>query len=48
MDQLLAALFGKDCTSSIKLAIDCGFTHLDGAQAYSNEADLGAGIKVVS
>ncbi|KAJ6597076.1 NADP-dependent oxidoreductase domain-containing protein [Mycena vulgaris] len=39
------ALFGQDCANSIKLAIDCGFTHLDGAQAYGNEASLGAGIK---
>ncbi|KAF8212035.1 NADP-dependent oxidoreductase domain-containing protein [Mycena galopus ATCC 62051] len=39
------ALFGKDCTSAIKLAIDCGVTHLDGAQAYNNEAFLGDGIK---
>ncbi|KAJ7709715.1 NADP-dependent oxidoreductase domain-containing protein [Mycena rosella] len=39
------ALFNKDCTSSIKQAIDCGFFHLDGAQAYGNEQFLGAGIK---
>ncbi|KAJ6525639.1 oxidoreductase [Mycena capillaripes] len=39
------ALFGQDCTNSIRLAIDCGFAHLDGAQAYSNEAALGLGIK---
>ncbi|KAJ7087852.1 NADP-dependent oxidoreductase domain-containing protein [Mycena epipterygia] len=39
------ALFGQDCANSIKLAIDCGFTHLDGAQAYGNEASLGDGIK---
>ncbi|KAJ7271975.1 NADP-dependent oxidoreductase domain-containing protein [Mycena haematopus] len=39
------ALFGKDCSSAIRLAIDCGVTHLDGAQAYNNEAFLGDGIK---
>ncbi|KAJ7444915.1 NADP-dependent oxidoreductase domain-containing protein [Mycena latifolia] len=39
------ALFGQDCANSIKLAIDCGFTHLDGAQAYGNEDSLGDGIK---
>ncbi|KAF7338142.1 Aldo-ket-red domain-containing protein [Mycena venus] len=39
------ALFGKDCANSIKLAIECGFTHLDGAQAYGNEAFLGEGIR---
>ncbi|KAJ7120496.1 oxidoreductase [Mycena crocata] len=39
------ALFGQDCASSVKLAIDCGFTHLDGAQVYGNEQSLGAGIQ---
>ncbi|KAJ7685369.1 oxidoreductase [Mycena polygramma] len=39
------ALFNQDCTNSIKLAIDCGFTHLDGAQVYGNEEALGAGVK---
>ncbi|KAJ7905707.1 oxidoreductase [Mycena olivaceomarginata] len=39
------ALFGKDCTDAIRLAINSGFTHLDGAQAYNNEAFLGDGIK---
>ncbi|KAJ7507349.1 oxidoreductase [Mycena galericulata] len=39
------ALFGKDCANSIKLAIDSGFTHLDGAQVYGNEDSLGDGIK---
>ncbi|KAK7031855.1 Aldo-ket-red domain-containing protein [Favolaschia claudopus] len=38
-------LFGQDCASSVQLAIDCGFTHLDGAQVYGNEAFLGEGIK---
>jgi diketogulonate reductase-like aldo/keto reductase len=42
---LTAALFKQDCTDSVKLAIDCGFTHLDGAQVYGNEESLGAGIK---
>ncbi|KAF7363603.1 Aldo-ket-red domain-containing protein [Mycena sanguinolenta] len=39
------ALFGRDCANAIQLAIECGVTHLDGAQAYGNEASLGAGIK---
>ncbi|KAJ7172291.1 NADP-dependent oxidoreductase domain-containing protein [Mycena filopes] len=39
------ALFGRDAENSIKLAINLGFTHLDGAQAYDNEDSLGAGIK---
>ncbi|KAJ6623488.1 NADP-dependent oxidoreductase domain-containing protein [Mycena sp. CBHHK59/15] len=39
------ALYGRDAEKAIKLAIDNGFTHLDGAQVYGNEASLGAGIK---
>ncbi|KAJ6470063.1 oxidoreductase [Mycena vitilis] len=39
------ALLKKDCTDSVKLAIDCGFTHLDTAQAYLNEASVGAAVR---
>ncbi|KAJ7273315.1 NADP-dependent oxidoreductase domain-containing protein [Mycena rebaudengoi] len=39
------ALFGKDSKDAIKRAIENGFTHLDGAQVYGNEASLGEGIK---
>ncbi|KAJ7097755.1 NADP-dependent oxidoreductase domain-containing protein [Mycena belliarum] len=39
------AFYGRDCANSIKLAIECGFTHLDGAQIYANEQFLGAGIR---
>ncbi|KAK7020462.1 Aldo-ket-red domain-containing protein [Favolaschia claudopus] len=39
------ALYGKNCADSIKLAIQSGFTHLDGAQAYRNEEFLGEGVK---
>ncbi|KAJ6502361.1 NADP-dependent oxidoreductase domain-containing protein [Mycena sanguinolenta] len=39
------ALFGRDCTNAIKLAIESGVKHLDGAQVYGNEASLGQGIK---
>ncbi|KAG6851265.1 hypothetical protein H0H93_011701 [Arthromyces matolae] len=39
------ALYGKDAAESIRVAIENGITHLDGAQAYNNEATLGAGIK---
>jgi len=39
------ALFGRDCANAVRLAIDTGFTHLDGAQAYANEDSLGAGIQ---
>ncbi|KAH7913752.1 NADP-dependent oxidoreductase domain-containing protein [Hygrophoropsis aurantiaca] len=38
------ALFSKDATDAIRLAIDNGFTHLDGAQVYRNEETLGAGV----
>jgi len=38
------ALFGKDAELAIHLAIDNGFTHLDGAQLYRNEDTLGDGI----
>lgn len=38
------ALFGKDAAEAVTVAIQNGFTHLDGAQLYKNEATLGAGI----
>jgi diketogulonate reductase-like aldo/keto reductase len=38
------ALFCKDATQSVELAIRSGFTHLDGAQMYYNEETLGKGI----
>lgn len=38
------ALYGKDAEAAIRLAIDNGFTHLDGAQVYGNEDTLGDGI----
>ncbi|KAF7323144.1 Aldo-ket-red domain-containing protein [Mycena chlorophos] len=40
------ALFGKDCAGQVKQAIDAGFVHLDGAQAYNNEESLSEGIKL--
>ncbi|KZP19559.1 Aldo/keto reductase [Athelia psychrophila] len=39
------ALYRKDAAAQVKQAIDGGFTHLDGAQAYDNEESLGQGIK---
>ncbi|KAG6814540.1 hypothetical protein H0H92_000067 [Tricholoma furcatifolium] len=39
------ALYGKDAAESIRVAIDNGIIHLDGAQIYNNEDTLGAGIK---
>ena len=38
------ALRGRDATKIVSVAIQNGFTHLDGAQMYLNEASLGAGI----
>ncbi|KAF8163451.1 NADP-dependent oxidoreductase domain-containing protein [Crassisporium funariophilum] len=39
------ALYGKDATDLIRLAIENEITHLDGAQMYNNEDTLGAGIR---
>lgn len=38
------ALYSKDAQQSVIIAIQNGFTHLDGAQQYQNEDSLGAGI----
>lgn len=40
------ALYTKDATDFVKIAINSGFIHLDGAQVYGNEDTLGAGIKL--
>jgi diketogulonate reductase-like aldo/keto reductase len=39
------ALYGRDAANFVRVAIDNGITHLDGAQAYNNEESLGAGIQ---
>lgn len=39
------ALYGKDASDFVKVAIENGITHLDGAQMYNNEETLAAGIK---
>lgn len=39
------ALYKKDATEAVRVAIENGVTHLDGAQMYENEDSLGAGIK---
>lgn len=39
------ALYGKDAADLVRIAIENNIIHLDGAQAYSNEDTLGAGIK---
>jgi len=38
------ALYQKDATHAVTVAIQNGFTHLDGAQGYDNEDSLGAGV----
>ncbi|KAI0831295.1 Aldo/keto reductase [Trametes gibbosa] len=38
------ALYGKNATESVRVAIANGITHLDGAQLYGNEDTLGEGI----
>ena len=38
------ALFGKDAANSVRVAIENGIIHLDGAQLYRNEDSLGEGI----
>ncbi|KAI0747281.1 NADP-dependent oxidoreductase domain-containing protein [Irpex lacteus] len=38
------ALYNKDATNAIAVAIQSGFTHLDTAQMYNNEASVGDGI----
>ena len=37
-------LKGKGCVEGIQKAIDVGYRHIDTAQAYKNEADVGNGI----
>ncbi|KAF9500496.1 Aldo/keto reductase [Pleurotus eryngii] len=39
------AHFNKDATTVVKLAIDSGVTHLDGAQMYNNEESIAQGVK---
>ncbi|EKM82552.1 hypothetical protein AGABI1DRAFT_111158 [Agaricus bisporus var. burnettii JB137-S8] len=39
------ALYNQDASAFVRLAIETGITHLDGAQMYENEETLGKGIK---
>ncbi|EIN12820.1 Aldo/keto reductase [Punctularia strigosozonata HHB-11173 SS5] len=39
------ALYGRDATDYVTRAIDHGFSHIDTAQAYQNEASVGVAIK---
>lgn len=38
-------LTGKECVQSVKDAMDIGYRHIDTAQIYENEAEVGQGIK---
>ncbi len=38
-------LLGTDCTAAVDLAIQSGYTHIDTAQFYQNEAEVGDGIQ---
>ena len=38
-------LYGKDAASSVDFALNSGYTHIDTAQIYENESEVGDGIK---
>lgn len=38
-------LYGKDAASAVDLTLNSGYTHIDTAQIYENESDVGDGIK---
>lgn len=38
-------LTGKECTDAVMYALDVGYRHVDTAQIYENEAEVGQGIK---
>lgn len=36
---------GESCTAAVRTALELGYRHVDTAQAYDNEAEVGAGIE---
>ena len=40
-----SGLHGRNCRDLVAFALDAGYRHIDTAQAYGNEADVGAGIR---
>ena len=38
-------LIGKECEQAVKLALNVGYRHIDTAQVYKNEREVGNGIK---
>jgi 2,5-diketo-D-gluconate reductase B len=40
-----SGLHGGSCRDMVAFALDAGYRHIDTAQAYGNEADVGAGIR---
>ncbi len=38
-------LRGGECRGAVQMAVDCGVRHIDTAQMYGNEADVGAAIR---
>ncbi len=39
-------LIGKECEQAVKLALNVGYRHIDTAQVYKNEREVGNGIKL--
>ena len=38
-------LFGKECVNTVKMALNMGYRHIDTAQSYKNEREIGEAIK---
>ena len=38
-------LTGEDCVGAVSLALSMGYRHIDTAQMYGNEAEIGRGIE---